>query len=175
MARSTTSKLLVVLGLVALVAVPVLAQGRGWCGGRGAGMGPGCMAGAGGGAAGVPGWTRWAQPQTEQEKKYVDEVVSLHTQIRAKQAQVWQLQNAQASGQEMAKRQGELTALRDKLHKLMDANRELQQKMMAGSSPAASGCPLYGTASCPRTGGGSCPWGGPGAGCGRGQCGMCWR
>ncbi len=99
------------LSVIAVVAaVPAAAQGR---------MG-----------AGGPGWLSRVTPQTDAEKKYVAEVQKLHEQIRQTRWEQFNLQNSGADDKQIAAKQKELNALREKLHKVNDKNRELHWKMM---------------------------------------------
>lgn len=77
--------------------------------GLGAGMGAG---------AGRGGWWTRVQPQTAEQRAFVDQVKSLHSQIRA----------AQAAGD-----QAKVRTLRTRLHDVMMKNRSVLQQMMMAS------------------------------------------
>ena len=131
MTKATLSKLLTVISIAVLATAPVWAQGRGRGRGRGAGGGWGAAAVGAPALTGNwgPGWTRWVKPQNEQEQKFVDEVISLHTQVRAKRIEVAQLR-AGADSKALAAKTDELAKLRERLYKFNETNRELHWKMV---------------------------------------------
>lgn len=103
----------------------------------GFGMGRGRGAGRGGRlcpngyepGTGRGGWWNNTQPQTPEQQAFTDKVASLHEAIRAKQFELADLKASNASQDQIARAQAELESLRDELHDLMYANRDLRQQM----------------------------------------------
>lgn len=97
----------------------------------------------------------------------MDEVISLHTQIRAMRFEIAQLK-AGADSKALAAKTEELTKLRERMHKLNDTNRELHWAMVDRDVPTP-GQAVWGPGGGWGTGAQS-GWMGRGRGGGR-----CWR
>lgn len=185
-----TRAFVAVLILIALVLMAslVYAQGRARLG-QGGGPGPGICPcggagfgpGAGYGRSGMPcpfgytqpnpnagGWWTRVKPTTKEQKAFVDEVTSLHEQIRQRQFELNNLRISKGDPKRIASLENELADLRTRLHDVMVKNRTLMTQMGVSSSagaycdparcadcPYKDTCPCYTQGVCPCP---DCPW-----------------
>lgn len=150
MRRATIIGLLLVLAAT----IAVTAQGRmgkGRCGmgqnGAGAGM---CAMNGGAGMGmgmGAGGWWNKVQPQTTQQKQFVDEIAGLHNRIWSEQAELNAIKLNKGNPNRAAALETDLTALRTRVYDLMTGNQPLL-KQMGITAPGKGMCGM--TANCPK-------------------------
>lgn len=107
-----TLLIIVAVTALALLAVPLFAQGAWATAYQGAG-----------------GWWARVQPQTDQQSQFADQASKLHEQLRTQQQLLWQLQREGADEAKLQAKQNELAVLREQLHKAMSSNRALRQQI----------------------------------------------
>ena len=157
------NKLLTVIAIAALLVSAALiayaqgGPGRGRCAGTGQGYGTGQCVWAQGSNPQACWWTQ-VKAKTPQQQAFINDVASLHDQIKAKMLQLATLLAQNATQADITSAQGQLDQLRTQLRTTMTKNADICTALGVPNCATCTGCPC-----------GYCGYGGcPGAGCGLG-------